>query len=548
MRTFLGDRNRGTSGTVRATGMRRISPRDTTNLLKSVNAINKNLVSINKLLQNQNKQEVKQQRDQQQEKLRQAENLNKRAAEEDIEKSGAKGVSDTLKRSLAEPAKKIRMGLMGFIKPFLKFFTVVFIGWFSKGVVAWFKQNKEQKKKQIKDAIPKIVSFLTIAGGVLLAINFGLPVITGLIVTMVKVATVAVAALLNPLAFKALLVAAAAGLGVEVYSAAKDAFVPGSKAGQRIRDTLENQSGRDDFKKYVEGLDPTASITFGVGQGKTTKKDLVKFGEQYYTQAQLSQLSNFTGDTLKLKGFTEEGKEGREVEFSAEQLRNNKKLLATIPEAVRTQLTDIFDVNRLSNAYGKYYAAKRQLKEAEKGKAGQGLTPTSAADQSGGLGTNFAGGPLPTLERDVRKARNDLNAARAELRSVYDLSSPTLREKLKQDYGITSSNLESDALAGSELLYQASRMGRFVMGQLQPLIGGVGSQFEVINQKIAGFTESLATMVSEFEFNINVQPVATTDNEESAYIPSGGQGINPFDLENAFIPFAKKTYIILGVG
>ena len=176
------------------------------------------------------------------------------------------------------------------------------------------------------------------------------------------------------------------------------------------------------------------------------------------------------------------------------------------------------------------------------------MTPTSAADQSGGLGTNFAGGPLPTLERDVRKARNDLNAARAELRSVYDLSSPTLREKLKQDYGITSSNLESDALAGSELLYQASRMGRFVMGQLQPLIGGVGSQFEVINQKIAGFTESLATMVSEFEFNINVQPVATTDNEESAYIPSGGQGINPFDLENAFIPFAKKTYIILGVG
>lgn len=540
MRTFLGDRNRGTSGTVRATGMRRISPRDTTNLLKSVNAINKNLVSINKLLQNQNKQEVKQQRDQQQEKLRQAENLNKRAAEEDIEKSGAKGVSDTLKRSLAEPAKKIRMGLMSFIKPFLKFFTVVFIGWFSKGVVAWFKQNKEEKKKQIKDAIPKIVSFLTIAGGVLLAINFGIPVITGLIGTMVTVATTAIAALLNPIAFKGLLAAAAVGLGYEAFKNVKNAVVGGSTAGDRVRQTLSEDLNRGDVKEYIEGLEPTASRLVRSGRGSSKSvTDLVKFGENYFVQKDLKELASLERGSLSLQSYGADGKKGEQIEFSAEALKNNKKLLATIPGAIRTQLTDILEVNRLSDAYGKVYKYKDEVRNAENEQRILGLDPSNPdEDKSSPFKMTY----------DLAEARQNLATARKDLRNVYDLTSPSLRQRLKTDYGITSSNLESDALGGSAIMYEASRLGRHVMGQLQPLIGGVSSQFEVINQKIAGFTESLATMVSEFEFNINVQPVATTDNEESAYIPSGGQGINPFDLENAFIPFAKKTYIILGVG
>ena len=86
-RSFLGDRDSGTPGTVRAGGMRRISPKDTSNLLKSVNAINKNLVSINKLLQQRSRDEVTAQRTQQEDKIRQAENLKKQATENE-KKSG----------------------------------------------------------------------------------------------------------------------------------------------------------------------------------------------------------------------------------------------------------------------------------------------------------------------------------------------------------------------------------------------------------------------------------------------------------------------------
>jgi hypothetical protein len=56
-------------------GMRMVTPKVTANLLKSVDAINKNLVAINKLLSQQAGIKAAQQQKQQQETSRKAENL-----------------------------------------------------------------------------------------------------------------------------------------------------------------------------------------------------------------------------------------------------------------------------------------------------------------------------------------------------------------------------------------------------------------------------------------------------------------------------------------
>ena len=67
---------RGTAGGATSfKGMRRFSPKDTSNLLKTVDAINKNLVAINRLLQQQTVLAQKTQLQQQRQKRIERENI-----------------------------------------------------------------------------------------------------------------------------------------------------------------------------------------------------------------------------------------------------------------------------------------------------------------------------------------------------------------------------------------------------------------------------------------------------------------------------------------
>ena len=542
-RSFLGDRDSGTPGTVRAGGMRRISPKDTSNLLKSVNAINKNLVSINKLLQQRSRDEVTAQRTQQEDKIRQAENLKKQATEKDLENAGGKGVGDALKKTLAEPAKKITRGLMSFVKPFLLFFTVTFVGWFSKGVVAWFKREKEVKKKQIKEALPKILSFLTIAGGVMLALNGGIPVIIGLIGTMVKVATTAIAALLNPLAFKALLAAAAVGLGVEAYSYARDKIRGGGdKARSRIRTTLESGGEREKFTKFIEGL-PTD------GQSISGNKNLVKFGEQYFAKEGLLELAAFEkGGAFKLGTFDATGQKVGEQEITAELLKQGK-VLQGIDIDNKEQLVSILETNRLAQRFGTLYEKKSKLDSAKSAMnlnlqyAGGG---GGAAALTSGVGTNVQ---MKQKQEELDIAQREYDQARAQLRKTYSSSDDALKQLLERDYNITSvDSLESKLLEGSELAHQFRRAGRFVTDQANQLVEPVKQGFEAVNSKIEGFTDALAETISEFDINISVNPaIENTDDGKPNELPVDGVGIAPFDSSNPFISYAKKTYTLLGV-
>jgi len=540
-RSFLGDRDSGTPGTVRAGGMRRISPKDTSNLLKSVNAINKNLVSINKLLQQQSREKVTAQRTQQEDKIRQAENLKKQATEKDLENAGGKGVGDALKKTLAEPAKKITRGLMSFVKPFLLFFTVTFVGWFSKGVVAWFKKEKEVKKKQIKEALPKILSFLTIAGGVMLALSGGIPVIIGLIGTMVKVATTAIAALLNPLAFKALLAAAAVGLGVEAYSFAADAISPGIKAKSRIRTTLESGGQREDFNKFVQGL-PSSGESIG------GKLDLVKVGDQYFARKDLLQLGGFEegGKFDKLRTFDQTGQKTGKMEITAELLKQGK-VLQGMDGDNKQQLIALLETNRLAERFGKLYEKKRQLDQA-KFSYENNLSYTGGGATAGGMMSGMGTRQEEKLEA-VNSATQEYELAKTQLRKTYINSSDALKQLLKRDYNITSADgLESKLLEGSELAHQMRRASRYVGGQINEFVEPVKQGFEAVNSKIEGFTDALAETISEFDINISVNPaIENIDDGKPNELPVDGVGIAPFDSSNPFISYAKKTYTLLGV-
>ena len=192
----------GGQGTIRARGVRSITTKDSIALTRSLESINRNLVSINKLLQDQNRLNTRQQADDQRKKRKDAENLRREEKERKSElfgrgvgavgkfgKSLINGVGSaigSLKDSLVSGSKGVLSGIFSIAEPFIKFFTVAFIGWFAGKAVKWFEQSKEQKKKQIKSFLPKILSTLAVAGGVLLAIQFGIPVIMGLVGTIVS--------------------------------------------------------------------------------------------------------------------------------------------------------------------------------------------------------------------------------------------------------------------------------------------------------------------------------------------------------------------------
>lgn len=246
-------------GTISARGMRSVS-KDSVALVKSLESINRNLVSINNLLQKNATIDAKKSEQERRDKRRKEENLLRQSSESGFELfgKGARGVArfgktllggitsaiGQLKNTLSRASKGILGSIADIAEPFVEFFTLGFIGWFAQGVVGWFAQNKEKKRAQIKSFIPKILTTLAVAGGILLALQFGIPVIMGLIGTIVGLIPIVIGALLNPATWVGLLAVGTTILGVEVFSALKEYVRPGSRARSRINELKEDTSKR----------------------------------------------------------------------------------------------------------------------------------------------------------------------------------------------------------------------------------------------------------------------------------------------------------------
>ena len=360
---------------------------------------------------------------------------------------------------------------------------------------------------------------------------------------MVKVATTAIAALLNPLAFKALLAAAAVGLGVEAYSFAADSIKPGIKAGSRIRTTLESGGQREDFNKFVQGL-PSSGESIG------GKLDLVKVGDQYFARKDLLKLGGFEegGKFDKLRTFDQTGQKTGKMEITAELLKQGK-VLQGMDGDNKQQLIALLETNRLSERFGRLYEKRAALSMAKSNYAN-----AKAGGDMSGRGEGYSA--FKATEADKKLALERMNTAtqeyelaKTQLRKTYINSSDSLKLLLKKDYGITSADtLESKLLEGSELAHQMRRAGRFAGDQIDEFVEPVKQGFEAVNSKIEGFTDALAETISEFDINISVNPaIENTDDGKPNELPVDGVGIAPFDSSNPFISYAKKTYTLLGV-
>ena len=533
--SFMGDRG-GSGGTISAKGMRRISPKDTANLLKSVNAINKNLLAINKALQKQGALGTREQQQEQNRKRVTAEKLQREKAESAFE--APKKVGEGLKRALEKPAKQIFKGLMNFINPFVKFFTIGFIGWFAKGVVGWFKQEKEKKKKQIKEAIPKILTFMTVAGGVLLALKLGIPVILTTLTAIVTAVPMAISALLNPVTWTALLGAATVGLTAEGGSKFVETLMPGTTADRRISTLLGNLD-----EKYMSGeakyADYVSRDNFNVNYDGFYKVDGV-----YYRQGDLRDVLTRVLD-----------KDGNR--FAATPYRfENGKMIPTTAEALTSEaIREGRLLKDLTTSERNQYAAFSEIREdivptlREYKKQNDHLYRLER--QKKGLGNNPDPNRVKKLEQDILDAKQRKAGHLSQYQASYDKLSDQAKQMMLQ-LGVSRTQPISGALTQSETEYRlrqlASGIADNVLGNLNlPNAVELKDLGEKISKGTAELTDKLAEAISEFEINLNVNPIADlTEDDSDESIPNPG-GIAPFNLSDPYVQYSKKTYLLLGV-
>ena len=543
--SFMGDRG-GSGGTISAKGMRRISPKDTANLLKSVNAINKNLVAINKALQKQGALGTREQQQEQNRKRLSAEKLQRDKAESAFE--APKKVGEGLKRALEKPAKKIFQGLMSFISPFVKFFAIGFIGWFSKGVVGWFNQEKEKKKKQVKEAIPKILSFMTVAGGVLIALKFGIPVILTLLTGIVSTIPVLIGALLNPATWTGLLAIAAGAAGIDVFGGGlQEFFNPGQRAGKRIDTLIEDPGVRkyieENTAEFNEALGPSANPTARLRQA-----GFIEIDGKFYKTADIEKLF-ISGDdgqvSAKTYRMTQSNRKlNNMVPVSEEMLSlqdvRDKKFLTKLDDNTRANFIAYGEImTGVKPIIQEYSRTNKALYEV-----GMRLKDEGTLQKEGGVDRNAA---LKEQE-DLMKKKNQQFGL---FQKAYDQLSQLSKDRL-ESIGVTRQVPLPRLLYSGETEYKARRMATTALDQALaqvnlPSTDSIEAAADKISKKTAELTDKLAEAISEFEINLNVNPIADlTEDDSDESIPTPG-GIAPFNLSDPYVQYSKKTYLLLGV-
>jgi hypothetical protein len=99
-----------------------------------------------------------------------------------------------------------------------------------------------------------------------------------------------------------------------------------------------------------------------------------------------------------------------------------------------------------------------------------------------------------------------------------------------------------------QLKQTAAGIANNVLGTLNlPSTVELNALGEKISKGTAELTDRLAESISEFEINLNVNPIADlTEDDSDESIPTPG-GIAPFNLSDPYVQYSKKTYLLLGV-
>ena len=546
----------GGQGTIRARGVRSITTKDSIALTKSLESINRNLVSINKLLQDQTKLNAKQQADDQRKKRKDAEKLRREEKERKSELFG-KGVGavgkfgktllngvgsaiGSLKNSLVRGSKGVLGGIFSIAGPFIKFFTIAFVGWFLGKAVKWFEQSKEKKERQIKSFLPKIMSVLAVAGGVLLAIQFGIPVIMGLVGTIVSMIPVVVGALLNPATWVGLLAAGITILTAEGISAAREFVDP----GQRYRERYKRLTGSKDKNAEELGM-----------EAKTLKKDghyfaVYKVGNRYYEKGtidailsgerQSGQISYFKAN--KDGGLGEMGSEA----YSLEAISQGKALAGASKEFISSAVDSKIAQRLALNA--QEYVVKKRTYEDLQAKADR---KKKEADAMVGMPMHGAAQKdYEDFKKDADNAKKAMLSVASQAQKDYDLLSAGSKASLAEA-GITKSNLlTADVLNQTETEYQAGRAGRMISGKVMDALRPITVQGDAIMSQIQSGIDDLASFGATIDVNLNVKqtlPDMSAYEDNPAEIPPPA-GISPYDSTNPWLSYATKVYSIGVVG
>jgi len=536
---------RGTSGGAASfRGMRRFSPKDTSNLLKTVDAINKNLVAINRLLQQQTVLAQKTQLQQQRQKRIERENIAKQSAESAIETT--KASAKNIMRGLKSAAKNITGKINNFLKPFITFFAITFVGWFSKGVMAWFSQEKDKKQKQLKEWIPKILKTLAIVGGVIAALQFGLPLLLNALGTLIGTLPIVLGALLNPITWKVLL-AAGAGIALsELFERGMEGLDPGQRARERVRRILNKEvaSGSKFGLELVKANERTL-------QGDTTYDQFYKIGDKLYRASDINSLLNSpTAFNKEFKTY-EKTKDGKTKEIGTEQVNaeaiKEQKALAGLVGDQRKQILGQLATNRLSGAYKEYFRVKKALEDNQSEIKRIENFQSGRKNAAGSMEDAQNAARLKTLRENTGKLQNDMKFARNTVSTMYNQLSGQQKDLLQQKLGIKADQLFPESLTEAQTAYAMRGALNFVTDMVEAPLGNVVSMMENFQSGIAEQFNALTDTISDFEINFNVNPVVTDDTDRPGEVPAGGVGINPFDMENPFLQFAKQNYVLLGV-
>ena len=519
-------------------GMRRVLPKDTARLLKSVDQINKNLVAINKLLQKDATVKQQQQQREQKDKRIKAESLARGRAETAAE-SVKKG-SDAIKNALIKPLKKVATGLFGFFKPFLKFFTITFIGWFLKGVVGWFKKEKKERIGQIRNLIPKILTALTVAGGVLLALKIGIPVLMTTLQLAVMSIPLVLSALLNPVTWAVML---GAGVGILVTETVSAFRGSGARAKERF-----DQVSADQITDINNLLTERKS-----GAGR------LKIGNREYVFNEISQLIE---NPVDQQVTAIESRNGMSVpvkiDIKEADLRSGQ--LFAEDKIFQQALLDRFNARAFGNQLDRYFSRSSELDTAQKllKTDKDRLEKNIQHYMSGGMSREDAiealkkDNALKRLFAEVDSSQRKVNAAKQNFTQIQNLMktryndfSPQMKSYLNKHLQMTADNLIPESLRMGPTEYTTGRILRQMYNAtgLADIDQGMTAARDDFAAQISLLDQRLANIQADIDINVN--PVAAEAGQPGELGSPGS--MMPFDKTNPFIPFAKKTYGIIGV-
>jgi hypothetical protein len=388
---------------------------------------------------------------------------------------------------------------------------------------------------------------LAIIGGVIAALQFGLPLLLTALGTLIGTIPIVLGALLNPITWKALL-AVGAGVGLmELFERGMEGLDPGQRARERVRRILNEQAatGSKFGLELVKGNERTE-------KGEKYYDQFYKIGDKLYSATDISTLLSSTTKFDKEFKTYRKDKDGKIVETGEMEQVNREaikeqKALAGLTEKQRKDITDQLTGNRISAAYKEYYRAKSAFEGKQKDIERVRAQETFTSRREGAKRFTTRESYIKYLESQASAEQNNMKHARNIVSTMFNQLNPEQQEMLKTKLGITSNQLFPETLTEAQTAFVIRKGLNFVGDMVETPLQNVVSMMDNFKSGITEQFNNLTNTVSDFEFNFNINPVAAEDDDDPNSIPPSGIGISPFDMENAFLQFAKQNYVLLGV-